>query len=150
MPGLAGYSLWSKVPCSYLSLLSSAGGFRPYKHDLERYWALLLKDLLTFIWIYEMRPKLCTSEGTDNENIMIVPVTCVAYPIFNCFGYCCKMLFHRGTNSACPLSAFLLCAGFMPLKCGYFSNVNFNVNNLNGKLCIKDTIKDTVSQWWCH
>lgn len=41
---------------------------------------------------------------------------------------------------------FFFSAGFMPLKCGYFSNVNFKVNNLNGKLCIKDTIKDTVSQ----
>lgn len=41
---------------------------------------------------------------------------------------------------------FFFSAGFMPLKCGYSSNVNYSVNNFNGQLCIKDTIKDTVSQ----
>ena len=41
---------------------------------------------------------------------------------------------------------FFLSAGFMPLKCGYSSNVNYNVNNFNGiNKCIKDTIKDIVS-----
>lgn len=35
--------------------------------------------------------------------------------------------------------------GFMPLKCGCSSNVNYNVNDFNGQLCIKDTIKNRVS-----
>lgn len=40
--------------------------------------------------------------------------------------------------------------GFMPLKCGYSSNVNYNVNDFNGQLCIKGTIKDRVSLWQCY
>jgi len=41
---------------------------------------------------------------------------------------------------------FFFSAGFKPLKCGCSSNVNYNVNNFNGKLRINDVIKDTVSQ----
>lgn len=36
---------------------------------------------------------------------------------------------------------FFFSTGFMPLKCGYSSNVNYYVNNFNGQLCMKNTMK---------